>query len=848
MRSRRTLSRIGRYLLAIAIVGSAMALGSIHTAVLCVVATLVGGAACLAWFGAERVLVRPAATAVLMTGVGLTLYTLVQTIPLPASLVAAVAPHTADIWSRALTPLREPGPAWVSLSLDPIATRIEVLRGVSYIGAFLAALKITSRRDGSTFLATAIVAGGLLMAIAAVVHPAFGIVKVFGFYRPGPGIDPRHVAPLLNPNHLAAYLNVAFCVALAAAIAPEPALPRPFAFAAVFALAGTQLWVASRGGVLLMVVAATLVVWMSRVRAPDARSALPRAVPLLFVAIVSLAMIVFGTSRDAVVELASTDASKLSAVREMGRMIPTYWVFGAGRGSFESTFAEFRDGTTHAVFTHPETILVQWPAEWGLPIALAAAAALLLALWPRANVTRSYASIGAWVALATAAAHNLIDFSSEVPGVVLVLSVCAGIVVGGAPDHAPRTGLGRWSLRPRVPGVGIALLTAFGLAIAAPCIGRDLVADRDRLRLLALAQDTTVTAMHAVARQAMLRHPAEPYIPYAVALRASRMRDESVVPWTSHVLERAPVYGPAHYVLARSLASDFPSQARLEYRLSIEQEHGFIDVIVREIPRVVSSFDDAMELVPNGREDISMLNVLIASVDARLPATRVRLDEELSRRDPKARGPVERRLRDAVWALEAGDSAPWCLPESPRAKCLERVVALAKQLQAMAPSSCAAWALEARGRVAAGEGPDALRTLESATGRVTDRTACLRELVTLALEAHANEMVTRGLDQIAHAACADEAECVANLVFAAGAETQRGNPRHAYAMLKRAQSRTPENDDLTADAARLASSVDLHGEALDLYQKLAQKHPGDPRWAASARRERDALMRGMRKE
>ena len=60
-------------------------------------------------------------------GIGLTLYAALQCVPMPIGWLAVIAPHNADVWSRALSPLHEPGPSWAPITLDPIATRVEVL-------------------------------------------------------------------------------------------------------------------------------------------------------------------------------------------------------------------------------------------------------------------------------------------------------------------------------------------------------------------------------------------------------------------------------------------------------------------------------------------------------------------------------------------------------------------------------------------------------------------------------------------------------------------------------------------------------------------------------------------------
>src|SRR5580700_7830715 len=161
-----------RWLLALGISGSALAVGTVHTVTLCVVTVVLAAAAVLGWWGAEPMRARAPATLLLFTGIGLTLYTALQCVPMPIGWLAAIAPHNADVWSRALSPLHEPGPSWAPITLDPIATRVEVLKGVAYLLAFVTALRVARRKEGVTFLSAVIVATALALALAAILHPA----------------------------------------------------------------------------------------------------------------------------------------------------------------------------------------------------------------------------------------------------------------------------------------------------------------------------------------------------------------------------------------------------------------------------------------------------------------------------------------------------------------------------------------------------------------------------------------------------------------------------------------------------------------------------------------------------
>ncbi len=110
-----------RWLLALGISGSALAVGTVHTVTLCVVTGVLAVAAVLGWWGAEPMRARAPATILLFTGVGLTAYTALQCVPMPIGLLAAIAPHNAEVWSRVLLPLGEAGPRWAPITSAIVA-------------------------------------------------------------------------------------------------------------------------------------------------------------------------------------------------------------------------------------------------------------------------------------------------------------------------------------------------------------------------------------------------------------------------------------------------------------------------------------------------------------------------------------------------------------------------------------------------------------------------------------------------------------------------------------------------------------------------------------------------------
>jgi len=842
---RMTAQTASGWLLALALAGAALAVGGVHTVTLCVVTVvLLAVVVVQVREGGWALSARPAATVLVLTGVGLVAFTALQIVPMPLGWLRLIAPYNASVWSRALAPLHEPGPAWAPISLDPKATELQVLRGIAYLLAFVGALGIARRRDGAAFLSAAVVVTGLALAAAALLHPAFGAHELFGLYTPTQTMNGRHLAPLLNPNNLAGYLDVAICIAFAAVLSPEPRVPRAIAGAVTILLVAVQVWIASRSGVATMVLGLLVITVMARTARARQRGVSTAAVATAVALGVGVVLLVAGGSDEASVELFDANISKLRLFGEAMRVGLAMPLFGCGRGAFESVFPAFRSTPGHLTFSHPENFVAQWVVEWGAPVALAAFAAIAYALRPRVLLPRSATAVGAWSGLVVLAVQNLADLGTEIPGLMLAAVVCAAIVTAGTPGREPRWRVERWARQPaRVALVGglasaTALLLVLGTGGGA---GADLHGDQMAM-YVAATQRVPVDRMHAMARAAMLRHPAEPYLPWVTSLRAVRERDDNPMPWLGATLERASVYPGAHFILARLVARRSPSQARLEYRLTMEQAPALVDSVLEEAPLVAGGYFSAMELVPPGKPGEVVLEGLAQRIAVRLPATRTLLDAELAARNPVAPGPVSRGARDAVEDLEEGDAAPWCSGERRRG-CVERALASAARLVQLHPDRCEGFALRARALVANGSAADGISGLAQAADNATDRVPCLKELAVIARGAGDTLRADAALDKIVSAGCVDDQECAASLAWVAQQDERYGNLRKAFVLYRRASDRAPLEDSFLERAADLASRMGLHAEAAADYERLARKHPDDVRWRQAVETERAAAMR-----
>ena len=849
-------ARLSRGLFALGIVGSVEALGAIHTPVLLLTAAAFAGSAFFGWRGESPFPVRSMATLLVALAAALTAYTALQAVPLPFGFVNALSPYVGEVWERSLRPLGLPGPSWVTLSLDPVGTRIEVLRGTTYLACLIAALPIARRRDGAIFLERLLLGSALLLGVMALAHPLLGAEKVFGVYRPvDGGTSARHIAPLLDPNHLAGYLNVGLALALGVTVSAQPHLGRIFAGLLALFFVALEVWIASRGGVATMLLAVVLVALLAvRLRAHGRTTTVTRALVVALVAAVvvaSFGILVLAGSDDAWRELSDSDVSKLDIFRHAMHMVAKSPLFGAGRGAFQSVFPAFRDDTAGTVtFRQPENIVAQWSAEWGVPVAALALVGLAVALRPTVPLARSRPPVGAWVALVVLFVHNLVDFSSEVPGVVVALVTCGAIVVGGSAGHRERFRLRRWSRRPRAVAMVTAALVLAAAAWVVPTLGHEIDDDEASLhqRVLTAAKDRA--AFIDAVGQAMREHPAEPYFPYLGGLRALVVQDESPIPWLSASLERAALNGRAHLLLARALFLRAPAQARLEYQLAYQQDGSLAERASTEGARLVASYDDARELAPGSTDaDRVVLASLAIALAPRLPATATRIDAELQQdpggpaaRDRTVSIPAFQRSGGAAVADLQDDAASWC--DADRAACVARARSAVALLRQRSPDRCRTDAIDAELQLALGEGDKALDILEKAVRLDRDGLECVDSLVDLAERRTDNGRSDALLDRIANLACASGSACVETLSALSRAEQAHGRPRRAMTFAKRSYERDPSDTSLIA-VAKLAASTGLHAEALEDFRRLSQRHPDDPQWAKAAETERVATFNEM---
>jgi tetratricopeptide (TPR) repeat protein len=312
-----------------------------------------------------------------------------------------------------------------------------------------------------------------------------------------------------------------------------------------------------------------------------------------------------------------------------------------------------------------------------------------------------------------------------------------------------------------------------------------------------------------------------------------------VIRWAEKTLERAPVYGPVHFLIARALRNSRPAQARVEYRYAMLQGvDSNVDIVTEALP-LVRDFDDVMEIVPPANLYKDSLSQFAALLVAKLPATAWEIEDEVLHRDPNDGITLTRRADAALRDLLDGDAASWC---ADRAACVTKALDATAKVLAVAPNECAGYVVRARVLQASGDIDHALSELKSAADHAEDSTVCLTARVDLARHFGSYEQTTAAIDDLVRRGCAGADDCANNFQFAAAVEAERRDYARALTFSKKAYEASPECDACLASAASYASQMGLHAEALDEYSRLAKRHPEVAAYAQSESAERNALM------
>lgn len=825
---------------------SLLAIGSVHVWTLVFVSVLAAVVLALALtIGPARL--RTPAPALVM--VALAAYCFLQSLPIPAGLLALLAPENAEIWARSTGALGEPPPSWVSVSLDPGASTVEGLKWLLYAAAFTSAAVLGAKRNVRA-VALIVYASALVAGLTTIVHGAVGADRVFGIYTPRYEPTRWSVGPLINPNNLAGYLNLGAMCGFGLSQSMGRSVHRYLVLLGSASLIAIAFITASRGGVLALAAGVTILVVLThtqrRLKRVPARVARDATLLLGATVLAGVALAFLGLSDAMVKELWDERTDKLQLFDWSRPMVSDFWLFGVGRGAFQSVFSAYRQGGGHIVYSHPENFVVAWAVEWGVFVAIIAA---VVFVWHfRAGNLGAYRSLASAGIVAGAGAllfQNLFDLSLEVPGVVVALAVALGGAWGasqvrGTEDDqdAMPSSVAYASLRPaQIAAVTVAV--AVGLVVLR---GRHPVPDeRERLHVALSAikperkesEDRFWRRLSA----AIHRHPAEPYFPFLGALAALETRSVDPFPLLDRALERDPMNGRLHLAVAVALVRNGASkQAMLHLRLAAERDQSIRREVGLRATKLAADEKELLRAVPEGRPGAEVLVASTFSLGPERLSVRIeRLKAALGRsRDYMI---ARAGLADALLIATEKEVSP-CEPAA-RERCLSAVDGHISILEESGGTVRRMVMLKARRLELSGS----LSQAEALLAReCSDRRAsvgCRQTWVRTAGKLGDDEKLQTAIDALLIAGCTTAEKCATTAVWLANFMIARGDHRAALAYLDRAVRERPTKARWKR-LAKVATQVGAYAKARHALEKAGRSSRRDP--------ELKPLLEAVRKE
>ena len=360
-------------------------------------------------------------------------------VPLPPGLIAFLSPASAA--THALAQDAGVAPGWITLSIDPHASRVSLLKTLAYASIFFLVLMLANRRSRVSRMAELLVFAALAHSVYAVLMHLWGAVPDFF------GLRVSHadaaVGTYVNRNHFAGFLEMSLAIGIGLLIA---GLSDRSADTWKKFVRQTLEWILSPKMVLRLALC-VLVIALTTTHSRMGNAAFFAS--LLIAGLTGIALSRYAT-RNTVLLLASLVAIDLLivgswfGVEKLAKrieettmqdvevreeppkyaldLIKDYPVFGAGPGSFYLAFPPYRKETITAFFDHAHNDYVEFAAESGIPglvilgiFVVLSLGAALRAQWERRDPLMRGMSFACIMGVTAILIHSWVDFNLQIP-------------------------------------------------------------------------------------------------------------------------------------------------------------------------------------------------------------------------------------------------------------------------------------------------------------------------------------------------------------------------------------------------------------------------------------------------
>ena len=537
-----------------------------------------------------------------------------QLVPQPLGALGWTSPTVGD----AFTQMVDSRARWFAASANPHATIVSLVRVIALSAAFAVAA-VSPLPGRKTLLYGALVCSGAVAAAISWLHYAQGWdTHLFGEFSASQAVIPmpRLHWPLLNPNHLAAAMNVTAILALGAFLDPQLLGARPIAretqgertiaLVALLLAGSASVFTYSRGGLSAAVCgfAVLALLW------PAGPASSPQRTTVIAARAVAAAILVAGlgwlivkatthaSHTTVLAALQRQDATlqvRLEVFRQGFSMLRDFLWLGTGLGTWGDIFPRYqRYPLLFATVSHAHSDPLEWLTDVGiLGFAAVVWIAVMFVREPRtASDEASRRRAVLYAAVVSLFVHATGDFALRVPSVALVAAVLLGMLWR---DRSPRTTGDGPPPSYLAPGDLVALAAAVvGLVYVATWEWRDE-------RLLAhLAAKETIAVPASVdwrVTEALSRR--------RVAEKGSGLEPALDSVWS------APLSARSHHALAYGYTSDVLRERELRRTVACEPgtrfwrlEHALSLAALGRFPQARKEIEEGFYLDPQFGEEM----------------------------------------------------------------------------------------------------------------------------------------------------------------------------------------------------------------------------------------------------
>jgi O-antigen ligase/Tfp pilus assembly protein PilF len=387
----------------------------------------------------------------------LLIYAFIQVIPIPAGVVKILSPQTYALYSDTVGTVELL--SWITLSIHPKATSVEIFRMACYVAFYIVTVQIFAEKDNLKKTVQAIIIFASILSFFSIIQYILSNNKIYWIRELTKGGTP--FGPYVNRNHYAGLMGMIFPLALSLFLFYKP----DFSYGSLrerlsgffsqrmtnvhILLGFSSLLIAlsvflslSRGGIVSLSISMIFLGLMLIQREGVNR----RSILLILMFVMTLYSVGwFGWDpifkRFEKMRNVSSDVSevRLTVWKDSSHIIEDFPVTGTGFGSFVNIYPKYGTYAGEAVVDHAHNDYIELFTDGGL-------VAVLLFSWFMVSVLyKSYQTflrrrepyliylfIGAATGMISILVHSITDFNLHIGANGLYFFFLAGLVVSSA--------------------------------------------------------------------------------------------------------------------------------------------------------------------------------------------------------------------------------------------------------------------------------------------------------------------------------------------------------------------------------------------------------------------------------